>query len=332
MAPPHLCICCTAMNPSYSERLLNGFRAKIMVEGLEDFNLDRFDARENVDVERITQTARTLPMMAPKRMVIVRNAEALFGRSKDALKPLIQYIEDPDPSSCLILQAMNRVKKNGQLYKRIQKHGCVYEAAALKIRELRPWILHRMKGMSRQISRDACDYLVEAVGQDLAHLESALERLCLFVPEPQTVELEHAEATIVSTRTRTVWELVDAVADRNAARALSRAHQLLAQGNAPLQLLALVIRQFRQLLMGCDVLRQGGPLGAAAKQAQVPPFREKQFGEQLKRYSWDELRAALHRLQQTDTQLKSSKLSHSLIFEAMILDLCAPRRPQGTRP
>ena len=42
-------------------------RAKIMVEGLEDFNLDRFDARENVDVERITQTARTLPMMAPKR-------------------------------------------------------------------------------------------------------------------------------------------------------------------------------------------------------------------------------------------------------------------------
>ena len=97
--------------------------------------------------------------------------------------------------------------------------------------------------------------------------------MCLFVPEPQTVELEHAEATIVSTRTRTVWELVDAVADRNAARALSRAHQLLAQGNAPLQLLALVIR-FNALLMGCDVLRQGGPLGAAAKQAQVPVSRE----------------------------------------------------------
>ncbi|MEE2787188.1 MAG: DNA polymerase III subunit delta [Myxococcota bacterium] len=301
-------------------------RVRIMADGLEDFNLDRFDARDNIDIERVTQAARTLPMMASKRLVLVRNAEVLFGRSKEALRPLLEYITDPDPTTCLVLMAMSRVKKNGQLYKRVQKHGCVYEAAILKLRELRPWVLNRVKDMSRRMSRDACDFLIEAIGQDLANLDSALERLCLYVPEPEIIELQHAQDAISATRTRTVWELVDAVADRNAARALERAHQLLGQGNAPLQLLALVIRQFRQLLTGCDVLRQGGNLRDAAQHAQVPAFREKQFGQQLKRYAWAELRAALHRLQETDAQLKSSKVPHTLIFEGMILDLCAPRR------
>lgn len=307
-----------------SRHAFEWLRERVLDTGLEDFNLDRFDARDNFDAERIAQAARTLPMMASKRLVVVRNAEVVFTRSKDSVAPLLKYIEDPDPSTCLVFQAMARVKKNGALYKRIQKAGCVVESAPLKLRELRPWILNRTQEHGRRISRDAADYLVEAIGADLAGLDSAIQRLALFVPSPNTIEIGHAEEAIAHTRIRTVWELVDAVANRNPGRALGRAHQLIEQGNAPLQLLALVIRQFRQLLIGCDVRRRGGSVSEAAQKASIPAFRERQFAQQLNHYSWDELTGALERLRRADAQLKSSKLPAAVVFESTILDLCAP--------
>jgi DNA polymerase III delta subunit len=86
-----------------------------------------------------------------------------------------------------------------------------------------------------------------------------------------------------------------------------------------------VIRQFRQLLVGHDVRNRGGSLAEAANQAGVPHFRQRQFGDQLSRYSFEELIVALRRMEKTDSSLKSSKLPDELIFEALLLDLCAPR-------
>ena len=103
-----------------SRQAFDWLKERVLDPGLADFNLDRFDARDSFDAERIAQAARTLPMMASKRLVLVRNAEVVFTRSKDAVNPLLKYVADPDPSTCLVFHAMARVKKNGALL-RIQK-------------------------------------------------------------------------------------------------------------------------------------------------------------------------------------------------------------------
>jgi DNA polymerase III subunit delta len=300
-------------------------RTTVLAGGIEDFNLDRFDAKEGFDVDRITHAARTLPMMCPKRLVWVRNAEAAFGRSKDYLGPLLAYLEAPDPMACLVFEATCKVKKSTTLYKRIAKVGCIYEAITPRERELPGWVSARVRHTGRQISGSAADALVDAIGGDLAALQTAIERLSLYVSEPDRIEEAHVRETISHTRTHSVWELVDAVANRHVSKALSRAHQLLGQGQAPLQLLALIIRQFRQLLIGCDVRRRGGSVSEAAAEAGVPRFRERQFGTQLNQYGFDELLVALERLERADASLKSSKLADELIFESTLLDLCAPK-------
>ena len=67
-------------------------RASVLSDGVADFNLDRFDGRENVSVDAVVQACRTLPMMAARRFVWLRNAEAIIGRRADALKVLLEYI------------------------------------------------------------------------------------------------------------------------------------------------------------------------------------------------------------------------------------------------
>lgn len=299
-------------------------RGKVLAGAVEDFNLDRFDGRERPDPERIAQAARTLPMMAARRLVLVRNAEALPGLGPKQMAPLIKYIKQPDPSACLVLVAYAKVKKSTALYKAVNASGLVFEAQAPRERELPSWIRDRAESRGRSIRPDAAALVCEAIGRDLASLDAAIERLCLFVAEGP-IELQHVEETVAHTRTRTVWELVDAIADRDVSQALARAHLLLGQGEHPIKLMGLVIRQFRQLLIGRSAVKHGASTEAAAKAAGVPPFRARTFARQLNRYRLAELMAALDRLAEADRALKGSKLPGALIFEGMLLDLCAPR-------
>lgn len=297
-------------------------RQKVLTGVADDFNLDRFDARDGFDPERIAQAARTLPMMAPRRLVWVRNAEAAFGTAADALKPLLTYIESPDPSACLVFQANEKVNKTSTLYKRLAKFACVLEAETPRERELPEWLVGRAEERGRRLHADAAGALVEAVGSDLAALDAALDRLYLYVEGDAIIELRHVEETVPHTRSRTVWELLDALADRNLGKALERAHQLIGQGEHPLKLQSLVVRQFRQLLVGRSARAAGATPKDAALAAGVPPFRANVFARQLGNYQGGELLTALDRLAELDRALKGSKVPPELLFEAALLDLC----------
>ena len=62
---------------SISDKWVNAIRSQVFRDGGEDFNFDRFDARELNDVDAISRAARTLPMLSPKRLVLVKHAEVL---------------------------------------------------------------------------------------------------------------------------------------------------------------------------------------------------------------------------------------------------------------
>lgn len=309
-----------------TRRAFAWLRGRVLAGALEDFNLDRFDARERPPVERIVEAARTLPMMAERRMVWVRNAEALFAEKAGGnLEPLLAYLESPDPSTCLVLVAMRRVDKRSALYKRIQAKGTVLESATPRERELGGWVVEQARARGRTLTPDAAEALVAAVGRDLASLDAAVERLSLFVEGDTPIGVDAVEQVVSQSRVRTVWELVDAVADRNVAVALARAHELMGQGEPALKLLSLIARQFRQLLVGRSARAAGAAPDACAAAAGVPPFRARSFVRQLGNYTGRELLEALERLAQADRALKSSKLADELVLEGMLLDLCRPR-------
>ncbi|MCB9523727.1 MAG: DNA polymerase III subunit delta [Myxococcales bacterium] len=308
-----------------ARQVVDGLKGKVLAGGIEDFNLDRFDGRERPDPERIAQAARTLPMMAPRRLVLVRNAEGLFAGGKGTVKPLLAWIEAPDATACIVFHAHGRMKRSTALYKAIEKAGVVHEAGPPREHELPAWITGRFKARGRRVAADGAAMLAQAVGRDLSSLDAAVERLCLFVEGDGVVQAEHVEQTVAHTRARTVWELVDAVADRDASQALARAHALLDQGERALGLLNLVVRQFRQLLLGRGALVNGASPDQAAAAAGIPSFRVRAFVRQVERYQGRELLDALDRLAAADRALKGSKVPEALIFEGLILDLCAPR-------
>ena len=158
---------------------------------------------------------------------------------------------------------------------------------------------------------------MEALGNNMAGLSNAIERLVLFVESPHTIELDHArECVPVFKNAHGVETWIQLPTETS--RGHGAGPPAYGSGKTALQLLALVIRQFRQLLLGFDIRSTGGSLTAAASAASVPSFRQNQFERQLKRYSGNELGRALRRLEKTDLALKSSKMPNALIFEEAV--------------
>lgn len=309
--------------PFITRQAMAWLRQAVLGGVAEDFNLDRFDARDALDTSRMVQAARTLPMMAARRLVWVRNAASAFDAKGDAVKALVDYVSAPDPSSCMVFEASTRVRKTSALFKRIAKSCVVFETSSPRERELPAWVVEAARRRGRTLRPDAAALVVEALGRDLSALDAAVERLALYVEGDAPITLAHVEESVAHTRAHNVWDLTDAIGDRKVADALAQAHRLLDQGEEPLRLLAIVVRQYRQLLIGRSVRARGASADETARAAGVPPFRARAFARQLDNYQGSELVGALERLAEADRALKSSKVPGGLLLEGVLLDLCA---------
>ena len=124
---------------------------------------------------------------------------------------------------------------------------------------------------------------------------------------------------------KNIWEFLDALGDRAPGKALQTVAQLLDQGDAPLQILAMVSRFYRQLTIGHTVLHRGGSKSEAAKEAGVPHFKEATFSRQCRRYTHEDLSHARATIYSLDQKLKSSKVEGRVWLEHGILEMSAPR-------
>ena len=266
---------------SISDKWVNAIRSQVFRDGGEDFNFDRFDARELNDVDAISRAARTLPMLSPKRLVLVKHAEVLLTLSKDRAKPLLDYAENPDPCTVLIFYVNGKISKASALAKALRKAAHVVESNALREREVLPWLKNEMSAKGVTVQHDAALLLVECLGNDLRSLMDAVGRLTLFVGEGAPITAQAVSELVVPSRTKNIWEFLDALGDRAPGKALQTVAQLLDQGDAPLQILAMVSRFYRQLTIGHTVLHRGGSKSEAAKRLAYPTLRKQPFRDNV---------------------------------------------------
>lgn len=313
-----------AQQEALAQTWLNTLKAQIFSESDESFNFDRFDAREIQDVDRLTQTARTLPMLGQQRLVLVTHAEVLLGFSKDRCLSLIEYLNDPHPTTVIAFYCQGKIPKQGALAKALLKHATKAEFAPPKEREMLGWLNREVGKHFRTLDVDAARTLVDYLGTDIQKHQDALSKLILYVAEGQKITVADVDKFAVPERTKTVWEWLDAIGLRQPVKSLELTAQLIRQGESPIQLNALLVRFFRQVSIGRERLVQGQSLSEAAKAAGVRSFKEAVFNRQCKSFSERDLTQIRQKLGELDYRLKSSRIPNGLWLESTVIDICAP--------
>jgi DNA polymerase-3 subunit delta len=281
------------------------------------FNSDTFQGA-SVSAKTLVNTARTLPMFAKSRFILVRNAEAIPAAEVDAL---CAYMNKPSPEACVVLTS-EKLDGRTKLAKTAIELSFWHEAATPRLAELPGLVQSEARGRGHALAFDAAQALVDALGADLSALDDAIERLSLFVGQGQAIELAAVEASVTHTRTDSVWALIDAVGARNTKVAIASAASLLGSQEPPLKILALIARQMRTIARVRGALKSGLQDQEAAQKAGAPPFKARELAALARRFDDAKLNRAFRTIAEADLSLKGSKVPGPRVLERAILELC----------
>jgi DNA polymerase-3 subunit delta len=296
-------------------------------EGARDWALARLSARE-AGWDEILGRARTLPMLAPRQVILVDAAESverLGEESRDEiLKLLAEYFDSPAPFTLLVLEA-DALDRRQKFFKLLSDKALVVEltvgqesAAALAAQMARD--------LGVEIDREAAALLADILNGEPARMHIELEKLAVYVQPPQgrgRITSADVEALVVAARRNTVWQLADMLVSRKRDSALAFLDNLLREGEEPAGIVGALAWTYRKLIEARELPAHAGGF-QAARQLGMRPDAAEAAVRQSHRVSKAELLAGLAALAEADSQFKSRNPDPRATMEFLIALLTSP--------
>ena len=302
--------------------------------GIEGFNVDAFVAQE-AHVDTVLAAAKSVPMMAKRRFVLVRALERWEGRADDdgapargkgaskaepPLDKLAAYAAAPCPSAVLVLVA-EKLHPSRRLVTAAKKGGFLVACDPLDRRAIPQWIKAIAKEKGHAIAPDAAEQLAELSGSELSYLADAIERLSLYVGAKNPITEEAVTTLVTRVAQSSVWELIGAISRRQPGRALALVGDVFDPREGGLRMLGAIGWSVKQLVRLDGALRDGASPNEAAQRAGVPPFKVAELRDTLRSLPPGALGTWMRALADADLALKGSKRPAQAILETMILEM-----------
>ncbi len=199
----------------YVDKLVDLFEA-LVPDDERDFNLYNIYAPE-MSPEAIADTCRRFPIMADRQVVIVREAQAVAANIIDKLH---LYASNPNETTVLVIVMRGSKEAKGKnLVAQVKKNGIVFESKKLTDRTIGTAISAMIKERGLNIDQKGLIMMRDYVGTDLSRLYNEIEKLAVALPPGASVTPEVIERNIGISKDYNNFELVEAISERNAAKA-----------------------------------------------------------------------------------------------------------------
>jgi DNA polymerase-3 subunit delta len=292
-----------------------------------DFNFEVLRGDE-VAAERLDTVLATPPMFADRRMVVVRDVSSL---RKDARSVLAAYLARPAADLVLLL-----IDPSGERDDELAAAAFVVDFDELSPDRVAAWIVHHAQTtLGATISESTAALLHQAVGTDLAALASELDKLSSY--SGGTAIDDNAVRAVVGIRSgETMADLLDAVADRNAKKALALVPVVLSQPKAnAVTLIMALATQMGAIAWGRAARDRGVPAAGLRngfytllKEGKAFPGRPwsdavESWQRATQRWTSPELARAMNELLAADIAAKESRVStEDQLVTSLVLSLC----------
>ena len=265
---------------------------QVIDDGLRAFNVDRLYGGE-ASLRQVIEAARTLPMMAPRRIVIVMRAERCLTPKResqsaaDDLEAFEAYLADPQPHASLILVVAGDLDKRRRTTARLLSAATVVTCGVIEsLANGERWVRRQVSAEGLSIEPAAARLLAAQAGPDLTRLRGDVERLLLFTADQSSVGVADVRAIAGPAAAHDDWAVARAIEREQAAQALKELALVLESGAAPYMVLGQLAWVVRTKLRS------------------------------------DRLPEAVEALFRTDLALKSSAGDHRVLLERLVLELC----------
>jgi DNA polymerase-3 subunit delta len=303
--------------------------SSLLEPATREFNLDVLRGPE-LDAERLSATLAQFPAFAPARVVIVRDVTEM---KKPAREVLARYLQSPARETTLVLVSAAGAKPDESILSRATS----VPFPPLTGDAVPAWLTRHAAGTGVELPEDCARLIADAVGGDLALAVGELDKLASYAGN-RAVTASDVSAILGVRAGETPGDLLDAVAARDAARALRLVEPVLSQPKTNgVQLVMMLATQMLAISWACAARARGLP--AARLEAEFMnmlrgsgayvgrPWMEaaKSWARNVGRWQLADANRALRTLQQADVALKDTRVSSDeAVVTSVVLSLCAP--------
>ncbi len=191
--------------------------------GLRDFNFDQRSAAQ-LDPEAVFSLCTTLPMMAERRVVVLREVEG-WKRKPKTRAAFLKYLERPSAETVVVL-VQSATEEHAD--KDLVRGAFAVDCEPLPAERARRWLLRRATALGVSLEDAAADHLLAATGNSLGAVAAELQKLSAL-PAGTPLTVEQVGGLMGIRRGETIYDWRDAVLDGHPGMAAAMIGSLLDQ-------------------------------------------------------------------------------------------------------
>jgi DNA polymerase-3 subunit delta len=319
--------------------------ARLTPEQRED-GLSSLAAGEH-DPNQLAATLCSRSLLAAERVIVLKRVDDLNADDQRVLAAALERL--PDTTSVVMTCAETGKGKKPKVVKELaaaaKQAGQAVHIASPRKRALPPWITAEAKQCGKTITQQAVRLLQELTNEDVDMLVSEIEKVATYIGDRHEIEQADVEAVGFSNQQGNIWNMMDAIGNRQPTKALGELERMLPPGavhGEALGLLGMVSRQLRLIWQTRVAARAGYRLDRTTDlpeelAASFPhehnvadvvgsqQWLGKKMIAQARKFDDGQVARALDRVHQTDIALKGHAdrtIDERTALEALIVELC----------
>lgn len=312
----------------YLQKKVRNFLLNEMIaEEDQDLNVGIYNMEE-VLLQTALADAESLPFFGDKRLVFVDQPYFLTGERDKArlehnIDSLQDYLTNPSETTILVMFApYEKLDSRKKVVKILKKVATVIDVQAPTPAELKHILNDRLQEEEIHMTSQNKELLLEKTDYNLSILMNELDKLALAAYDSKEISVQMMEDLVSKTLEQNIFELNQAVLDRNGYRAISIYRDLLLQKEDPIKLNAILLNQIRLLLQLAYLSKQGFHEGDIQKKLGIHPYRIKLAMQQVRKYPVKLLEGAYAGLVEIEYEMKTGRGIKEIQFEIFILKFC----------
>lgn len=296
----------------YIDLITKALVENVLQEEERDFNQSVYYGKDS-EALAIVSDAKSYPMMAERRLVIIKEAQEL----KDIDK-LEAYCAKPSETTVLVIcYKYKKFDSRLKTYKAIAKTGEVFHSEKVKEYQLADWISKYLQSSNYSITPKASTLLADSLGNDLLKITNELDKLFILLKEGTSINEVHIEENIGISKDYNVFELTNAIAVRD----ITKAYSIISyfehnpKSASLIQIVSSIFPFFIRLMRIHFLPNKSGD--AIATALKVHPFVARELLQASKIYTPKKIAANVNILYEYD--LKSKGINNSTFTEGELM-------------
>ena len=258
-------------------------------------------------------------LFATKDVIVLKSAERLKAADRERLA---NEVERRDATQPLIVCGNGRLDLSQKFFERCAKVGVAGEFRPPFANQMPGWVQRFARERHVQVTEEAASLLADLVGPDLFALAAEVDKLIAFVSPQTLVEADAVTACVGNLNAASVFDLADALGQRNQQKALGLFREVLTDDREALPVLQALVSHFRRLWKVKELLASGMSENQIERTVNVRGLRLRALLSQSRLFSSMDLGLLFRRMAELDVIFKSARTSPAALFDDLVFAVC----------